>query len=119
MLRRLPYRSLISVRSALRSLRALSARRVRGHASCHLRTFSTISCAQGYETRSRLRDEVLPKLGADLDKLGRKFAAKKATLKEVVHLYYFVLQLPRLLQALRQHADDAASESRVRVAIEL
>ena len=62
---------------------------------------------RGYETRSMLRDEVLPKLGADLDKLGRKFAAKKATLKEVVHLYYFVLNLPRLLQALRQHSDQA------------
>ena len=62
-----------------------------------------------YETRSMLRDEVLPKLGADLDKLGRKFAAKKAGLKEVVHLYYFVLNLPRLLQALRHHADQASS----------
>ena len=39
---------------------------------------------KGYETRSLLRDEVLPRLGGDLDKLGRSFAAKKATLKEVV-----------------------------------
>ena len=54
---------------------------------------------RGYETRSLLRDEVLPKLGGDLDKLGRAFAAKKAGLKELVSLYYFVLNLPRLQQA--------------------
>ena len=65
---------------------------------------------RAYETRSMLRDEVLPKLGADLDKLGRRFAAKKATLKDVVHLYYFVLNLPRLLEALRAHADQAMDE---------
>ena len=53
---------------------------------------------QGFETRALLRDEVLPKLGGDLDKLGRAFAAKKAGLKELVSLYYFVLNLPRLQQ---------------------
>ena len=31
----------------------------------------------GYETRSLLRDEVLPKLAGDLEKLSRAFAAKK------------------------------------------
>jgi hypothetical protein len=62
---------------------------------------------KGYETRSLLRDEVLPKMGGDLDKLGRAFAAKKAGLKEVVGLYYFVLGLPRLLSTLRQHDEHA------------
>ena len=65
---------------------------------------------RGYETRSLLRDEVLPRLGADLDKLGRAFAARKAGLREVVHTYYFVLGLPKLLQALRAHDACAASE---------
>ena len=65
---------------------------------------------KGYETRSLLRDEVLPRLGGDLDKLGRAFAAKKATLKEVVLLYYFVLGLPKLLNTLRKHESEASAE---------
>ena len=65
---------------------------------------------KSFETRQMLREEVLPKCGGDLDKIGRAFQANKAGLKEVVHLYYFVLGLPRLLETLRQHADEAATE---------
>jgi len=64
---------------------------------------------QDYETRSLLRDEVMPKLGGDLEKLGRAFQAKKAHLKEVISLYYFVLGLPRLVETLHQHANLASS----------
>ena len=39
------------------------------------------------QVRSLLRDEVLPKLGGDIEKIGRAFAAKKATLKEVLATY--------------------------------
>jgi DNA mismatch repair protein MSH2 len=58
---------------------------------------------KGYETRSLLRDEVLPKMGGDLDRLGRKFAARKSNLADVVSLYYFVQALPRLLDTLKAH----------------
>jgi len=64
--------------------------------------------ARGFELRDLLRSEVLPKMGSDLDKLCRKFAAHKATLQDVVMLYHFVLQLPNLLSVLRNH--DASSE---------
>ena len=66
---------------------------------------------RAYETRSLLRDEVLPKMGADLDKLGRSFLAKKATLKEVVALYYFVLGLPRLHETLEGYEEAAHDEA--------
>ena len=55
--------------------------------------------ARGYETRQLLRDEVLPKMGGDLDKLGRAFSAKKAGLKEVGAL------------ARRRHPPRAAAPS--------
>jgi len=70
---------------------------------------------RGYESRSLLRDTALPKLGGDLEKLGRAFIAKKATLKEVVALYFFVLGLPKLLETLKQHAELATSEDEARV----
>ena len=59
--------------------------------------------AKGLETRSMLRSEVLPKMGSDLEKIGRKFAASKAGLQDVVALYYFVLQMPQLIHALQAH----------------
>ena len=43
-----------------------------------------------------------------MGRLGRKFAGRKGTLQDVVSLYYFVLQLPRLLAVLRGH--EARSE---------
>ena len=67
---------------------------------------------RGYESRSLLRDEVLPKLAADLEKLTRAFDANKASLKDVVTLFYFVLGLPRLLQTLRQYEADADDADR-------
>lgn len=42
-------------------------------------------------------------MGSDLDKLGRKFAARKASLHDVIALYSFVLQLPKLLRVLQAH----------------
>ena len=67
---------------------------------------------RAYETRQLLRDEVLTKMGSDLDKLGRAFQARKAGIKEVVSLYYFILGLPRLLQTLHAHAEAAQAEER-------
>lgn len=59
--------------------------------------------ATSFELRGELRDTVLPKMGGDLDRLGRKFSARKASLQDVVSLYRFVGQLPKLLDALREH----------------
>ena len=70
---------------------------------------------QANETRQLLRDEVLPKLGSDLDKLARAFQAKKATLREVVLLYHFVLGLPRLVRTLQEHAEGAPSDEHARL----
>ena len=62
--------------------------------------------ANSVELRSSLRDEVLSRMGSDLDRLARKLASRKASLQDVVALYYFVQKLPRLLQALRNHDVD-------------
>jgi DNA mismatch repair ATPase MutS len=66
--------------------------------------------ARGFETRSLLRDEVLPKMGGDLDRLGRAFQARKAGLKEVVALYAFVLSLPKLIETLEAHKELATDD---------
>lgn len=50
-------------------------------------------------------------MGSDLDKLCRKFAARKASLQDVVLLYHFVLQLPRLIGVLQHHQPDGEREA--------
>jgi len=60
--------------------------------------------------RDMLRSEVLPKMGGDLDKLCRKFAARKASLQDVIMLYHFVLQLPRLIGVLQGHEPSTERE---------
>lgn len=66
--------------------------------------------ASSLELRSSLRDEVLSRMGSDLDRLARRLAARKGSLQDVVSLYYFVQKLPRLLQVLQAHEDAAEEE---------
>jgi len=70
--------------------------------------------ASSLELRSSLRDEVLSRMGSDLDRLARRLAARKGSLQDVVSLYYFVQKLPRLLQALQAHEGAEEEQQAVR-----
>eukprot|EP00316_Scyphosphaera_apsteinii_P000388 CAMPEP_0119326074 /NCGR_PEP_ID=MMETSP1333-20130426/67397_1 /TAXON_ID=418940 /ORGANISM="Scyphosphaera apsteinii, Strain RCC1455" /LENGTH=957 /DNA_ID=CAMNT_0007334263 /DNA_START=94 /DNA_END=2967 /DNA_ORIENTATION=+ len=70
----------------------------------------TQAFCSSFELRSMLRDEVLPSMACDVDRLSRKLFAAKGTLQDVVMLYQFVGGLPRVLQVL-QSAESVSSLS--------
>lgn len=58
------------------------------------------------ELRQSLHEQHLKRI-PDLDRLLKKLSSRKASLKDVVHLYTFVIRLPILIEALETFSNEA------------